>query len=106
MSRNYGKAFRFFKQSAQRGDRDGEFYFGMMFIRGWGTKRDVEEAAGWIRKAAEKGQPEAMRVMSTLYEGGYGVAQSEKDALVWLETVSYTHLDVYKRQDQWRSGRL
>ena len=26
-----------------------------------------------------------MRVMSTLYEGGYGVAQSEKDALVWLE---------------------
>lgn len=45
----------------------------------------MEEAAGWIRKAAEKGQPEAMRVMSTLYEGGYGVAQSEKDALVWLE---------------------
>lgn len=41
---------------------------------------------GWLdQKGGGEGTAGSDAVMSTLYEGGYGVAQSEKDALVWLE---------------------
>jgi Cu2+-containing amine oxidase len=50
---------------------------------GLGVKKDVNEAAKWIRKAAEQGFDEAQVVMSKFYLVGEGVEKDVNEAAKW-----------------------
>jgi TPR repeat protein len=48
-------AWRELLPAATEGDATAQFYVGTMYRHGFGTERDAEEAAFWLRKAAVQG---------------------------------------------------
>lgn len=52
-------AFQDYHASAKLGDAWGELMTGKYLWSGWGVKQDRETALVWLRKAAEKGHPDA-----------------------------------------------
>jgi tetratricopeptide (TPR) repeat protein len=52
-------AYQDYLKSAQLGDAWGELMTGKYLWSGWGVKQDRDEALVWLRKAAEKGHPDA-----------------------------------------------
>jgi len=51
---------------------------------GKGRPRDMEQAAGWYRKAAEQGDVGAQATLGLLYSLGQGVAKSDVEAYFWV----------------------
>jgi len=50
-----------FKQAAENGDRDAEYYLGLYYNKGeGGMPKNPELGAQWIAEAAKRGQPKAM----------------------------------------------
>jgi hypothetical protein len=56
---------------------------GMMYERGEGVRRDLEQAAKWYRKAAEQGDVIAQVNLGAFYEQGRGVDQDLDEAEKW-----------------------
>ena len=46
-------------------------------------RRDLAEAAGWYRRAAEQGLAEAQHNLAMCYAEGRGVQQDDEEAVVW-----------------------
>jgi hypothetical protein len=47
--------------------------------------RDMEQAATWYRRAADKGDPTAQGTLGVLYSMGQGVPHSDVEAYFWFE---------------------
>ena len=56
---------------------------GRMYHNGEGVAVNLDEAARWIRSAAEEGVPDAQFNLGVMYEGGKGVSQNLSEALRW-----------------------
>jgi uncharacterized protein len=61
-------------------------YFGLLYENGWGVAHDYGKAREWYQKAADAGNPVAMRNLGVLYEYGKGVAQDYGKAREWYQT--------------------
>jgi TPR repeat protein len=76
------KALEYFLKAAERGDKDAQFYAGVMLADGQGTRRNqknIPEAVKWYEKAAEQNQPDALYALARFYVLNVGVdADSEK----------------------------
>ena len=75
-------------------------------------KGDYISARLLLRRAADAGGANAALMLGATFDpfviqevGGIGIEPDVARARQWYETVSYTHLDVYKRQPQDRSRR-
>ena len=55
-----------------------------MYANGKGVPQDYEEAAKWIRKAADQGDSSAQTFLGLMYDEGYGVPQNYKEAKKWF----------------------
>jgi hypothetical protein len=53
---------------------------GLLHHNGSGVPQSYVMARGWYEKAAEKGEPSAMRNLAILFSGGRGVAKSPQTA--------------------------
>jgi uncharacterized protein len=84
-NKNYQKAFREWKASADAGQAEAQFDLGLLYAQGLGVARDLTEAAKWYRKAAEQGNAEAEFALGQMYSRGWGVPRDQADALRWLE---------------------
>jgi len=73
------------RQLAERGNADAQFELGVRQLGGEGLPKDVDQAAGWLQKAAAQEHPAAMNAMGTLCEEGAGVPKDEKKAVEWYE---------------------
>ena len=51
--------------------------------RTWSGTDDAQ-AVVWFRKAAEKGRPDGMSYLGSMYEDGRGVAQDDAQAVAWF----------------------
>lgn len=71
------------KGRRKRAPRKDKYAPGMMYVRGWGTPREREKAKVWIARAAQAGEPQAMRLMGEMAHGGFGLARNGKTALFW-----------------------
>jgi uncharacterized protein len=59
-----------------------------MYAKGDGVRQDYVEAAGWFRKAAVRGDPDAQFYLGALYERGDGVPQDYVQAWAWLKAAA------------------
>lgn len=58
---------------------------GEMYANGYGVRQDFNTGVEWLRKAAEKGNENALYNMGVCYLNGYGVFVDQKEAARWFE---------------------
>jgi TPR repeat protein len=85
LSKNTAAAAEWFRLSANQGNRDAEFYLGVMYAVGESVPQDSSEAAKWYRKAAEQGQRDAAQLLGSAYVLGEGVGKDMVEAHLWLD---------------------
>lgn len=84
------RAYEEFKESAEKGDVLSARALGGLLLRtttvagGQTFEARPEEAARWLRVAAEAGDKPAARMLGSLYAGGYGVARDADKSLEWF----------------------
>jgi TPR repeat protein len=78
-----GKAFEWYRASAQHGNPVGQCNLAMLYYLGFGTPRDYEGAARWFRAAAESGFAEAQNNLAVFYYKGLGVELDYTEAARW-----------------------
>jgi TPR repeat protein len=84
--KNYTEALRLCRPLAEQGEVNAQNVLGSMYLKGRGVSQNDFEAAKWLRKAAEQGDPwshSAQSVLGTLYEDGHGVPQDYVLAYMW-----------------------
>ena len=72
----YGDAMRWYRQAAEAGSANAQFFLGRMYETGQSRKRDPAAAATWYRKAADQGHRLAQYRLGQMYLTGTGVGQS------------------------------
>jgi TPR repeat protein len=77
------KVARWFAHSAVAGDLVGAFNIGMCLAKGVGVDRNDQEAARWLRNAAE-GVPEAQYIYGRMLAEGRGMEPDLKAARTWF----------------------
>lgn len=73
------------RSQAQAGDAEAQFQLGIRLAIGEGLRKNAQEGAKWLEKAANGGHAKAMHVLGTLYEEGQGVEKSDSKAADWYE---------------------
>lgn len=89
----YDKAFATMQSLSETADHGyAQYYLGMMYLKGQGTRQDLDEAGKWLRASAEKGIPQAQYNLAKLYMKGEGVPRDYERAYVWFKTgASHKH---------------
>lgn len=85
VSANSEMAFYLFMQSANQGNAIGEYYVGMCYLYGNGTKKDNQKAFEYIKKSAIQGNDDAQYSLGVAYEYGTGTSVDEKLAFEWYQ---------------------
>ncbi len=80
---DYAAAMRIFRQLAEKGHVDAQFYLGHMYESGLGARQSSLQAAIWFRKAAEQGDAVSQSSLGTMYFLGDGVPQNYAEAMKW-----------------------
>lgn len=68
------------RKLADQGDANAQVWLAHALIRG----KKMEEAVGWMRRAAEKSHPEGQTLLGMNYFSGQGVDKSAREAVKWL----------------------
>ena len=68
---NYSQAFNELLSAAQTGNPNAQYAVGYMYYYGLGILPDRQAAIVWIQRAANQGQPQAMKVLDSLLNTGY-----------------------------------
>lgn len=77
-------AVDWYRKAAAQGNAAGEYGLGLMYAKGEGVKRDIEQARAHTLRAAEKGHREAVRMMMDAYRnGGLGLTFDKAQADAW-----------------------
>lgn len=66
------------------------YLLGRLYATGSGVDKDYVEAFDWYKKAAAKGNSEAMYSLGEAYEHGTGVREDVQRAVLWY-TDAYRH---------------
>jgi TPR repeat protein len=73
------------EEAARADDRDAQYQLALLHGAGRGTAKDDKRAMDWLRKSAERNQPEAQYRLAAAYARGlYGVRQDDAAAAAWL----------------------
>ena len=83
--RNLAEAVKWYRRSAEQGDRYSQYNLAVMLLKGQGTAQDAEEAFRWCCLAAEQGLAEAQLHLGDLYHAGHGVTADVALAEAWYE---------------------
>ncbi|MCJ7601185.1 MAG: sel1 repeat family protein [Desulfobulbaceae bacterium] len=84
VSDEYSDAIIWYRQRAEQGHADAQYYLGLMYALGKGLPRDYKKAAMWFRKAAEQGYADAQFDLGRLYAVGDGVEQDLVEAYILI----------------------
>jgi uncharacterized protein len=77
-------ALKEFLPLAEEGDAGAQVYVGFLYGHGQGILHDYNQAARWLRLAAEQGRTDAQLRLGIRYEkGSEGFAQDDKEAVKW-----------------------
>lgn len=68
------------RKLADQGDVNAQVWLAHALIRG----KKMDEAIGWMRRAAEKGHPEGQTLLGMTYFSGQGVDKNPREAVKWL----------------------
>jgi TPR repeat protein len=70
--------------AAAAGDAEAQYLMGLAYLDGRETGRNLEQAVGWLERAAEKNHPKALFALSEVYSDGT-VPQDSKRSLAYLK---------------------
>lgn len=62
------EAFKWFKIAAEQGLADAQHNLGYMYYNGCGTRRDIDEAVNWLKKAAAQGHSGAKSALKMIMD--------------------------------------
>jgi len=78
------RAFKLFKQAAEKNNSAAQFGLGNMYAKGEGTDKDTVVAGQWIKKSALQLHAPAMRAYAyALESGNLGFKKNTQQALHW-----------------------
>ena len=66
VEQNYEEAFRLYQQAAQAGHAPSQANLACLYARGDGVKKDMAKAEEWVRKSAEQGDPDGLRLLRNI----------------------------------------
>jgi TPR repeat protein len=69
-ARDYQNAFAELKPVAAAGNRDAQYAIGYMYFYGKGVVEDRAQAQYWMQKAADQGQPLAVKALDLIAKHG------------------------------------
>lgn len=78
---NFSTAFQVWLPKAREGDPQAQTYVGEIYEKGMGQPPDLQKAAEWYQRAADKDYSHALSNLAYLYEKGLGVPQDPVKAL-------------------------
>lgn len=81
---DYSTARTVLQPLVEQGQRDAEFLYGVMHLRGLGFAQNPAIAAIWFYKAARKGDAGAQLVLGSQKLYGHGVRRDLVEAYMWL----------------------
>ena len=81
---NFTLARRLFQSIAEGESPSSQYFMGVMCAKGQGGPRDDVQAAGWFRKAADKGFAQAQFNLAMAYLAGHGVTTDDEQGAKWL----------------------
>jgi TPR repeat protein len=85
LKKDYAAAYGIWKPLADQGNANAQFNLAILYERGLGVRRDLEEAFTLCRLAAAQGLPQAEVELGRMYARGWGTAQRFGEALQWFE---------------------
>ncbi|XP_062514416.1 LRP2-binding protein-like [Corticium candelabrum] len=92
LDEKYSEALPYFQQAADKGSYQARYQLGVMHYDGLGVECDPAKGCDYMRQVIDNENrkiehliPSAQFNLGRAYLEGYGVAQSDDDALEWLE---------------------
>ena len=82
---DYTKAYQLFQALAESGDTKAQYDLSLMYIQGIGTQKNIEQGLVCLKRAAEKGNIEAMLELGVLYQKIDTLDNAPQLALHWFE---------------------
>jgi localization factor PodJL len=73
---------------AKAGNAKAQLILGLKLLNGAGVAMNIEKAAGWLERAAIRGQPVAQETIGVLYQTGTGVIANMPRAIRWYEAAA------------------
>ena len=84
----YGDAMRWYRQAAEAGNPEAQFYLGYIHDRGLRGANSLSEAIGWYRKAAEQGEVRAQFRLGLLFDSDPRLQRDPAEAQSWYEAAA------------------
>lgn len=81
VAQDYAEAVRWYRKSADQGDKAAQFNLGVMYEMGRGVAQDYAEAVRLFRKLADQGDDDGQCALGVMYEYGKGVPQDASEAV-------------------------
>ena len=82
---NFEKAHSLYEKAAKLGHPKAQYYCGLMYLKGRGTRRNYEKALSLVEQAAEQNHPHGQYLLAQMYLSGEGVKKNEEVGNEWLE---------------------
>jgi len=73
----YAKALELFREPANQGHAQAQYFLGMMYDKGYGVTEDDQTAIKWHRKAAEQGHIDAFKSLKEINASDFTESQSD-----------------------------
>ncbi len=77
-----------FKTPKQNDDANASWQLASAYLNGFGVRQDERQAAKWLKKSANLGDPRAQAVLSDLYLRGVGLQRDYVRAYTWARIAS------------------
>jgi TPR repeat protein len=61
INKDEAEAVKWFRQAAEKGNRDAQYGLGMAYLRGKGIQKSDSLAYDWLKKSADAGHVEAKK---------------------------------------------
>jgi hypothetical protein len=93
LDRNYKLALDCTENAAEKGDEVAEYYYGLMYYKGYGVRQDHKQAYKWFTKSADHDYAPAQNSLGVMFDNGQGVIQNFRTAFSWyLKAASRGHV--------------
>jgi len=95
VQQDYKKAFKWFMESAKKGNSEAQLEIGDMYYFGQWVAKDYKKSFMWSMKSAKQGNPRAQHAIGGMYFYGRGVKKDYKKAFEWfMKSSKNDYIDV------------
>ncbi len=81
---NYKLAFKLYSKEAHQGDKEAQYFLGLMYRDGRGTEADYEKALKWQKAAAAQNYILSIHEIGLAYMNGIGVETDVHEAIKYF----------------------